>query len=118
MVCVNETHLDELILDTEIQMSGFKLYRSDRDFNIESCTNEVTRHSYVNGTLQESTLDQILSTNDAIVSDFTVVSAVGKSDHMSIVTDFNLYDEKEAFPEKLQKTNCKTVEQSHSPSAS
>ena len=39
-------------------------------------TDEVTRRRYVNGTLQESTLDQILSTNDAIVSDFTVVSAV------------------------------------------
>ena len=65
-----------------IQKNGYVWYFTD----------EVTRRRYVN---------QILSTNDAFVSDFTVVSAVGKSDHMSIVTDFNLYDEKEAFPEKL-----------------
>ena len=63
-------------------------------------TDEVTRRRYVNSTLQESALDQILSTNYTIVSDSTVVSAVGKSDHMSIVADYNLYDEKEAFPEK------------------
>ena len=43
-------------------------------------TDELTRRRYVNGTLQESTLDQILSTNDVIVSDFTVVSVVEKSD--------------------------------------
>ena len=39
IVCVNETHLDGSILDAEIQMSGFKMFRHDRDFSIESCTN-------------------------------------------------------------------------------
>ena len=67
-----------------IQKNGYVWYLTD----------EVTRRRYVNSTLQESALDQILSTN------YTVVSAVGKSDHMSIVADYNLYDEKEAFPEK------------------
>ena len=39
IVCVNETRLDGSILDAEIQMSGFKMFRHDRDFSIESCTN-------------------------------------------------------------------------------
>ena len=38
IVCVNETHLDGSILNAEIQMSGFKMFRHDRVFSIESCT--------------------------------------------------------------------------------
>ena len=37
--CVNKTHLDGSILDAEIQMLGFKMFRSGKDFNIESHTN-------------------------------------------------------------------------------
>ena len=33
------THLDGSIFDAEIQMYGFKMFRHDRDFSIESCTN-------------------------------------------------------------------------------
>ena len=46
-----------------------------------SLTNEVTRRRMVNGTLQESLLDQILFTNDALVSGFKILSPLGKSDH-------------------------------------
>ena len=35
-------------------------------------TNEVTRHRMVKGVLQESLLDQVLYTNDALVSDVKI----------------------------------------------
>ena len=47
-------------------------------------TNEITRRKMVDGTLQESLLDQILSTNDALVASFKIVSPLGKSDHFCI----------------------------------
>ena len=45
-------------------------------------TEEVTRRRLVNGILQESTLDQVLSTNQALINQVAVVSPLGKSDHV------------------------------------
>ena len=53
-------------------------------------TDEVTRRRVVNGILQESTLDQVLSTNQAIVNEVKVVSPLGKSDHVSLNVELNL----------------------------
>ena len=75
--------LDQIYMIQSIQKNGY-------------LTDEVTRRRYVNSTLQESTLDQILHTNDAIVSDFTVVSVVDKSDYMSIIIDFNSFEKQTA----------------------
>ena len=57
-------------------------------------TNEITRRKIVNGRLQESTLDQICCTDNAIVNDFNIVAPLGRSDHLCIVTELNLYTNK------------------------
>ena len=55
-----------------------------------SITDEVTRRRIVNGVLQESTLDQIFCTNDAAITDFNIVSKLGKSDHLCILAELNV----------------------------
>ena len=52
-----------------------------------SLTDEVTRRRLVNGVLQESTLDQIFSTNSDAIIDFEVFSPLGKSDHPCILSE-------------------------------
>ena len=47
-------------------------------------TNEITRQRLVNDTLQQSLLDQVLCTNDALISSCEIVSPLGKSDHKSV----------------------------------
>ena len=63
-----------------IQDSGFVWYITD----------EVTRRRVVDGNLQESTLDQVLSTNEAIVNEIKFVSPLGKSDHICFDIELNL----------------------------
>ena len=53
-------------------------------------TDEVTRRRVVDGKLQESTLDQVLSTNEAIVNDLEIVSPLGKSDHVCFNIELNI----------------------------
>ena len=55
-----------------------------------SLTNEVTRRRMVNGALQESLLDQILFTNNALVSGFKILSPLGKSDHDRMTIDLGI----------------------------
>ena len=55
-----------------------------------SLTNEITRCRMVNGSLQESLLDQILFTNDALVSGFKILSPLGKSDHVCMKIDLGI----------------------------
>ena len=50
-------------------------------------TDEITRRSLVKHTLQESLLDQVLYSNDALVSDVQLLAPLGKSDHISFVTE-------------------------------
>ena len=57
-------------------------------------TNEITRRRMVNGTLQESLLDQIICTNDALVSGYKIVSPLGKSDHVCMNIDLGISFEK------------------------
>ena len=49
-----------------------------------SLVNEITRRRLVKGVLQESLLDQVLFTNDALVSSTKLLSSLGKSDHLSM----------------------------------
>ena len=46
--------------------------------------NETTRRRVVNGVLQESLLDHVLYTNEALVYDVKLLSRFGKSDHVSM----------------------------------
>ncbi|KAL5254377.1 hypothetical protein ACHWQZ_G013979 [Mnemiopsis leidyi] len=50
-------------------------------------TNDITRRRLVKDTLQESLLDQVLYTNDALVNGCEIVSPLGRSDHVGIMLD-------------------------------
>jgi len=50
-------------------------------------THETTRRRLVKDTLQESLLDQVLYTNDALVNGCKIVSPLGKSDHVGILVE-------------------------------
>ena len=52
-------------------------------------TDEITRRRMVNGTLQESTLDQVLTTNSFLVNNIKFLSPVGKSDHSVLLIELN-----------------------------
>ena len=45
---------------------------------------ETTRRRLVNGVLQESLLDQVLYTNEALVTNVELLAGLGKSDHISL----------------------------------
>ena len=49
--------------------------------------NTITRRRLVNGVLQESCLDNILSSNPSFINDVTIVSPLGLSDHMGVLCD-------------------------------
>jgi len=53
-------------------------------------TDEITRRRVVSGVLQESTLDQVITSNDAIVSSFEMLAPLGKSDHRVILCKLDL----------------------------
>ena len=40
--------------------------------------------------MQESTLDQVISSNDALVNGFEILSPLGKSDHHCVLVDLNI----------------------------
>ncbi|KAL5257413.1 hypothetical protein ACHWQZ_G012381 [Mnemiopsis leidyi] len=50
-------------------------------------TYDTTRRRLVKETLQESLLDQVLYTNDALVNGCKIVSPLGRSDHVGIMVD-------------------------------
>ena len=52
--------------------------------------NEITRCRMVQGVLQKSLLDQVLYTNDALVSSVKLLSNLGKSDHVSIKIELGI----------------------------
>ena len=49
------------------------------------------------GTLQESCIDQILTTNTAMVSDVQTVSSIGKSDHLGIICNLKVKNDSGYF---------------------
>ena len=53
-------------------------------------TDETTRRRVVAGVLQESTLDQVFSSESAIVSSLNMLAPLGKSDHSSILLNLNV----------------------------
>ena len=64
-------------------------------------TNEITRRRLVNGVLQESTLDQVLFTNEALVTDVKLLASFGKSDHISMKTELGISLSKELLPRTI-----------------
>ena len=61
-------------------------------------TNETTRRRLVNGVLQESILDQVLFTNEALVTDVKLLASFGKSDHISMKIELGVSLSKELSP--------------------
>ena len=55
-----------------------------------SLVNEITRSRMVQGVLQKSLLDQVLYTNDALVSDVKLLSNLGKSDHVLLKIELGI----------------------------
>ena len=53
-------------------------------------TDEITRRRLVDGILQESTLDQVFTSNDAIVGGVSIKAPIGGSDHVGILVDVNV----------------------------
>ena len=74
-------------------------------------TNETTRRRLVNGVLQESILDQVLFTNEALVTDVKILSSFGKSDHASMKIELGVSLGKEPPPETsvIKKPNWSKV---------
>ncbi len=56
-------------------------------------TNQITRRRMVGSILQESTLDQVFTSNANLVEDIRIVSPIGRSDHLTIMVDLRLFDE-------------------------
>ena len=77
-------------------------------------TDEITRTRLVDGVLQESTLDQVISSNDAIVNSFKFLSPLGLSDHKCILVELNASSDSQndfirkekVLWGKLMKQNC------------
>ena len=63
--------LDYINLFNEVGMSWYLL-------------DEITRRRLVNGVLQENLLDQVLYTNEALVTNVELLSGLGQSDHVSL----------------------------------
>ena len=53
-------------------------------------TKETTRRRLVKGALQESLLDQVLYTNDALINSCKSLSPIGKSDHVSVLVELGV----------------------------
>ncbi|NQZ52218.1 MAG: reverse transcriptase family protein [Moritella sp.] len=53
-------------------------------------TDAITRCRMVDNQLQESTLDQLFTTNENIVNDFNTFAQLGKSDHVSFKAELNI----------------------------
>ena len=73
--------------------------------------NETTRRRLVNGVLQESILDQVLFTNESLVTDVKLLSSFGKSDHVSMKIELGVSLGKEPPPETraIKKPNWSKV---------
>ena len=66
-------------------------------------TKEATRRRIVKDTLQESLLDQVLFTNDALVSGCRTLSPLGKSDHVSVIVELDAALSSQKSTEKFDK---------------
>ena len=66
-------------------------------------TKEATRRRIVKDVLQESLLDQVLYTNDALISSCRSLSPLGKSDHISVLIELDASLNCRKLNEKIDK---------------
>ena len=74
-----------------------------------SITDEITRRRMVGNTLQESTIDQVFSSEKSLITEFNILSPLGKSDHVSIIVDLHIFQ-----PEKCHSTEIDDVKRNWS----
>ena len=63
-------------------------------------TDEITRRRMVNDVLQESTLDQVFTSDPYMIKQIALSPPLGKSDHLSLKIELKLYDESEYLASK------------------
>ena len=51
---------------------------------------QITRVRMVNNTLQQSTLDQVFSNNEALIKNVEIKAPLGKSDHVGLLVELNV----------------------------
>ena len=69
-------------------------------------TDQVTRRRMVKDKLQESLIDQVFVTEEALVTDFNIGPPLGNSDHVSICVQLNVFDPSKNSPgANTQKKN-------------
>ena len=80
-------------------------------------TDQITRRRLVQGVLQESTLDQVFCSNDALINKVNITSPIGRtdhkkgSDHMCIIVEVNVnVDEQQKYIE-TSKQNWSKISQ-------
>ena len=66
-------------------------------------TKEATRRRIVKDVLQESLLDQVLYTNDALITSCRSLSPLGKSDHVSVLVELDVSLNCRKLNEKFDK---------------
>ena len=74
-----------------------------------SITDEITRRRMVGNTLQESTIDQVFSSEESLITEFNIFSPLGKSDHVNIIVDLNIFQ-----PEQCHSTEIDDVKRNWS----
>ncbi len=72
-------------------------------------TDQVTRRRLVGDSVQESLLDQVLCTEDALIRDFSIGPPLGRSDHVSIIVELNVFDDVSRYSNEVEKHNWSKV---------
>ena len=72
-------------------------------------TDEITRRRKVGNNIQESTIDQVFYTDDSLISEFKINNPLGKSDHVSIVIELNVFS-----PDKPRCNNIDDIKRNWS----
>ena len=97
-----------------VEAGGGNLYSSYMNLITELglswlITDEVTRRRLVGDVIQESTLDQVFVSNDALVVNHKMLAPLGKSDHMCIKVELNIDIENNVKFRRLEKQNWSKV---------
>jgi hypothetical protein len=70
VICITETHLDEAILDAEMHLDGFVMFRKDRNFKLDKSINTTSKGGgsviYVNSDLDASLCNEFEEAPDSL----------------------------------------------------
>ena len=102
MLLLCRIHTDKNILIQMKQSSGVQPHSSKETINRTSwhITDEITRRRVLNNKMQESTLDQIFTSDSDIIKQFTLGPPLRGSDHLTATLEVKLYDNVEYLVSK------------------